>query len=38
MNAVANAAIIHRPTPDARPIASVDSMTPASFGSSILAR
>ena len=38
MNTVANTASIHTPTPAARPIASVDSMTPASFGSSIFAR
>ncbi len=38
MNTVPNSASTHNPTPDARPMASVDNITPASFGSSILAR
>ena len=38
MKTAANTASIHRPTPAARPTASVDNMTPASLGSAILAR
>ena len=38
MNPAENTAITYRPTPDASPSASVESITPASFGSSIFAR